>query len=83
MILADKGRKGQLDRPFELARERNRNAEARLLKNLQKLEEAGAHINTGNNWIELDMKGNRPKAVNVRHAQMNGSGNHTLPNVAA
>ncbi|MCV6336353.1 UDP-N-acetylglucosamine 1-carboxyvinyltransferase, partial [Pseudomonas aeruginosa] len=35
---------------------------------LQKLEEAGAHISTGSNWIELDMKGNRPKAVNVRTA---------------
>ena len=35
---------------------------------LQKLEEAGAHICTGSNWIELDMKGNRPKAVNVRTA---------------
>ncbi|MBO3275043.1 UDP-N-acetylglucosamine 1-carboxyvinyltransferase [Pseudomonas schmalbachii] len=35
---------------------------------LLKLEEAGAHINTGNNWIELDMKGNRPKAVNIRTA---------------
>ena len=35
---------------------------------LLKLEEAGAHISTGNNWIELDMKGNRPKAVNVRTA---------------
>jgi UDP-N-acetylglucosamine 1-carboxyvinyltransferase len=35
---------------------------------LLKLEEAGAHISTGPNWIELDMKGNRPKAVNVRTA---------------
>ena len=35
---------------------------------LLKLEEAGAHINTGNDWIELDMKGNRPKAVNIRTA---------------
>ena len=34
---------------------------------LQKLEEAGAH-STGSSWIELDMKGNRPKAVNVRTA---------------
>ena len=32
---------------------------------LVKLEEAGAHINTGPDWIELDMRGNRPKAVNL------------------
>ena len=32
---------------------------------LVKLEEAGAHINIGPDWIELDMKGNRPKAVNL------------------
>ncbi|MEL0035673.1 MAG: UDP-N-acetylglucosamine 1-carboxyvinyltransferase [Gammaproteobacteria bacterium] len=32
---------------------------------LAKLEEAGAHINTGPDWIELDMRGNRPKAVNL------------------
>ncbi|BFM17414.1 UDP-N-acetylglucosamine 1-carboxyvinyltransferase [Maricurvus nonylphenolicus] len=35
---------------------------------LLKLEEAGAHISTGSDWIELDMKGNRPKAVNLRTA---------------
>lgn len=35
---------------------------------LLKLEEAGAHISTGKDWIELDMKGNRPKAVNLRTA---------------
>ncbi|WP_097460480.1 UDP-N-acetylglucosamine 1-carboxyvinyltransferase [Mangrovitalea sediminis] len=35
---------------------------------LLKLEEAGAHISTGNGWIELDMKGNRPRAVNLRTA---------------
>lgn len=35
---------------------------------LLKLEEAGAHVSTGSNWIELDMKGNRPRAVNVRTA---------------
>lgn len=35
---------------------------------LQKLEEAGAHITTGEDWIELDMKGQRPKAVNVTTA---------------
>ena len=35
---------------------------------LIKLEEAGAFISTGNGWIELDMKGNRPKAVNLKTA---------------
>ncbi|WLQ14598.1 UDP-N-acetylglucosamine 1-carboxyvinyltransferase [Hahella aquimaris] len=35
---------------------------------LLKLDEAGAHISTGPDWIELDMKGARPKAVNLRTA---------------
>jgi UDP-N-acetylglucosamine 1-carboxyvinyltransferase len=35
---------------------------------LLKLEEAGAHIDVGKDWISLDMKGNRPKAVNIRTA---------------
>jgi UDP-N-acetylglucosamine 1-carboxyvinyltransferase len=35
---------------------------------LLKLEEAGAHISTGSDWIELDMKGNRPKSVSIRTA---------------
>jgi UDP-N-acetylglucosamine 1-carboxyvinyltransferase len=35
---------------------------------LQKLEEAGAHISTGEDWIELDMKGQRPKAINITTA---------------
>ena len=35
---------------------------------LLKLEEAGADINTGDDWIELDMHGQRPKAVNLRTA---------------
>ncbi|WP_136255344.1 UDP-N-acetylglucosamine 1-carboxyvinyltransferase [Onishia niordana] len=35
---------------------------------LAKLEEAGGHLTTGEDWIELDMKGQRPKAVNVRTA---------------
>ncbi|PCI41606.1 MAG: UDP-N-acetylglucosamine 1-carboxyvinyltransferase [Moraxellaceae bacterium] len=39
---------------------------------LLKLEEAGAHINTGEDWIELDMKGNRPKAINLRTAPYPG-----------
>ncbi len=35
---------------------------------LDKLRDAGAHLQTGPDWIELDMKGCRPKSVNVRTA---------------
>ncbi len=35
---------------------------------LDKLRETGAEISCGDNWIELDMKGRRPKSVNVRTA---------------
>ncbi len=35
---------------------------------LAKLEEAGAIIDTGDDWIELDMEGRKPKAVNIRTA---------------
>jgi UDP-N-acetylglucosamine 1-carboxyvinyltransferase len=35
---------------------------------LAKLEEAGAIIDTGEDWIELDMEGRKPKAVNIRTA---------------
>jgi len=35
---------------------------------LGKLEDAGAHISTGEDWIELDMRGRRPKAVNITTA---------------
>ena len=35
---------------------------------LQKLREAGAEIETGEDWISLDMKGNRPRAVSMRTA---------------
>ncbi len=35
---------------------------------LSKLEEAGAHIDIGKDWIALDMKGNRPKAVSLTTA---------------
>ncbi|WP_299198651.1 UDP-N-acetylglucosamine 1-carboxyvinyltransferase [uncultured Amphritea sp.] len=35
---------------------------------LQKLEEAGAEIECGPDWISLDMKGKRPKAVSVTTA---------------
>lgn len=31
-----------------------------------KLEEAGAKINCGKDWIDLDMKGKRPRAINLR-----------------
>ena len=35
---------------------------------LAKLEDAGAQIDTGEDWITLDMRGRRPKAVNVTTA---------------
>ncbi|HEB99343.1 MAG TPA: UDP-N-acetylglucosamine 1-carboxyvinyltransferase [Thiotrichales bacterium] len=35
---------------------------------LQSLVEAGARIETGEDWIELDMEGRRPRAVNLRTA---------------
>lgn len=35
---------------------------------LTKLEQAGAHISTGPDWIELDMQGRRPKAVDISTA---------------
>ncbi|MDN3522381.1 UDP-N-acetylglucosamine 1-carboxyvinyltransferase [Halomonas ramblicola] len=35
---------------------------------LAKLEEAGAVITSGDDWIALDMQGRRPRAVNVRTA---------------
>ncbi|MCY4044477.1 MAG: UDP-N-acetylglucosamine 1-carboxyvinyltransferase [Cellvibrionales bacterium] len=35
---------------------------------LSKLQEAGADISLGEDWITLDMKGKRPKAVNVKTA---------------
>ena len=39
---------------------------------LDKLREAGADITVGDDWIELDMKGRRPKAVNIRTAPYPG-----------
>ncbi|BDM63174.1 UDP-N-acetylglucosamine 1-carboxyvinyltransferase [Shewanella sp. NFH-SH190041] len=33
---------------------------------LAKLEDAGAKITTGADWIELDMQGQRPRAVNIK-----------------
>jgi len=35
---------------------------------LLKLQEAGAKVGTGKDWIEIDMQGKRPKAVNLRTA---------------
>ena len=35
---------------------------------LAKLAEAGAKVATGDNWIEVDMRGRRPRAVDVRTA---------------
>lgn len=35
---------------------------------LVKLEETGAHIELGEDWIGLDMKGNRPKSVDIHTA---------------
>ena len=33
---------------------------------LQKLEECGAQIDTGEDWVQLNMHGNRPRSVNIR-----------------
>lgn len=35
---------------------------------IDKLREAGANIEVGDDWIKLDMEGKRPKSVNVRTA---------------
>jgi UDP-N-acetylglucosamine 1-carboxyvinyltransferase len=35
---------------------------------LQKLSEAGARLTLGDDWIELDMRGRRPKAVDIKTA---------------
>ncbi len=35
---------------------------------LAKLEEAGGIITTGDDWIQLDMQGRRPRSVNIRTA---------------
>lgn len=43
-----------------------------LLAVLQKLEEAGAEINTTKDTISLDMHGKKPKAVNIRTAPFPG-----------
>ena len=35
---------------------------------LLKLEKAGANINCGEDWVEIDMQGRRPKSINIRTA---------------
>ncbi|WP_410210766.1 UDP-N-acetylglucosamine 1-carboxyvinyltransferase [Aquirhabdus sp.] len=46
---------------------RTTNTDARLLEAvLLKFEEMGATVTTGDDWIELDMRGKRPKAVSFR-----------------
>lgn len=48
---------------------RLRQAQPNLLEAvLEKLREAGAHIALGEDWVELDMRGQRPRAVSVRTA---------------
>lgn len=48
-------------------------SDPRLLDSvLAKLEEAGAIIDTGDDWIELDMEGRKPNAVNIRTAPYPG-----------
>jgi UDP-N-acetylglucosamine 1-carboxyvinyltransferase len=50
-----------------------RNTRHDLLESvIAKLEEAGARFTFGNNWIEMDMEGKRPKAVNVKTAPYPG-----------
>ena len=39
---------------------------------LAKLEEAGALIDVGDDWIELDMEGRKPQSVNIRTAPYPG-----------
>ena len=51
-----------------LRRARPRDLEAVL----KKLEEAGASITEGEDWIELDMQGRRPRAVSIKTAPYPG-----------
>ena len=39
---------------------------------LEKLQETGAIITTGEDWIELDMQGQRPKAISLETAPYPG-----------
>ena len=43
-----------------------------LVAILNKLNEAGAQINVGNDWVELNMSGRRPKALHIRTAPFPG-----------
>jgi UDP-N-acetylglucosamine 1-carboxyvinyltransferase len=43
-------------------------APAQLDAVLQKLREAGAHIETGDDWVELNMNGKQPRAVDIHTA---------------
>ncbi len=43
----------------------NRAAPSSLAAVIAKLQEAGAVIETGGDWIELDMRGRRPRAVDI------------------
>lgn len=46
-----------------------KNAQPDLLESvLLKFEEMGAYIDTGPDWINLDMRGNRPRAINISTA---------------
>jgi len=46
-----------------------KNTQPRYLESvLQKLEESGADINYGEDWVEIDMHGRRPKSVDLRTA---------------
>jgi UDP-N-acetylglucosamine 1-carboxyvinyltransferase len=50
-------------------RVRVRDTDPRLVDAVtQKLREAGARVDIGDDWIELDMEGRRPRAVNVHTA---------------
>ncbi len=50
-----------------------KHTDPRLLDSvLAKLEEAGATIDSGDNWIELDMVGRKPHSVNIRTAPYPG-----------
>lgn len=54
-------------------RVRLRNTDPSLLDAvLLKLEAAGAWIDSGTDWVSLDMRGNRPKAINLRTAPYPG-----------
>ncbi len=43
-----------------------------LVAVLEKLNDSGGEISLGSNWVHLNMKGRRPKAVNVRTAPFPG-----------